>query len=170
MLDVMLQIFLIALVVSAATNWLRKKLLSPQDMARMKESQKFKKMLLEAKQKGDKKALQKLMKKQEYYQKIDAEIGKKNMILLFGSLGIFYFVYAILTPLYGGVNIVATLPGDLVIPFLSDENKLSFIGWFILSLLAVNMPLGKIFEVKPEMVIQHAEKDAKDKKQKKEKD
>ena len=163
MLDVMFQIFLIALCVSIATNWLRRKILSPEDMAKMMESQKFKKMLFEAKQKGDKKLLQKLMKKREYYQKIDAEIGKKNMILLFGSLGIFYAVYAALTPLYGAFSVVASLPGDLVIPLISQGNKLTFIGWFILSLLAVNMPLGKLFEVKPEeVVMKHAAEDVKD--------
>ena len=164
MFDPMLEIFLIALAVSAATNVLRKKMLTPEDMAKMMESQKFKKMLLEAQKKGDKKALQKLMKKQDYYRKIDAEVGKKNFILLFASLGIFYLVYAILSPLYGGVGIVATLPGDLTIPFVSQGNKLTFIGWFILSLLAVNMPLGKAFEVKPE-VIEGAEKNAKNPKQ-----
>jgi len=167
MFNPMVEIFLIALGVSAATNALRKKLITPEDMAKMMESQKFKKKLLEAQRKGDKKALQKLMKKQEYYQKIDAEVGKKNFAMLFASLAIFYLVYAILSPLYGGVGIVATLPGDLVIPFLSQGNKLTFIGWFILSLLAVNMPLGKVFEVKPG-VIQDAEKNAEDEKQKKE--
>jgi len=164
MFNPMIEIFLIALAVSAATNALRKKLITPEDMAKMMESQKFKKMLFEAQKKGDKKTLQKLMKKQEYYRKIDAEVGKKNFAMLFASLAIFYLVYAILSPLYGSIGIVATLPGDLMIPLLSQGNKLTFIGWFILSLLAVNMPLGKIFEVKPG-VIQDAEKDAKDKKQ-----
>jgi len=166
MFNPMFEIFLIALAVSIATNALRKKLLGPEDMAKMMESQRYRKMLLEAQKKGDKKTVQKLMKKQEYYKKIDAEVGKKNLILMFASLGIFYFVYAALAPLYGGTGVVAILPGDLTIPFVSQGNKLTFIGWFILSLLAVNMPLGKVFEVKPG-VIQDAEKNAEDKKQKK---
>lgn len=161
MLDAMFQILLIALCVSTATNWLRRRLISPQDMAKMVESRNFKKMLYDAQKKGDQKMLQKLIKKREYYQKIDAEIGKKNMMFLFGSLGIFYAVYIALTPLYHALDTIATLPGDLIIPLISQGNKLTFIGWFILCLLAVNMPLGKIFEIKPsEEVVNHAQKDA----------
>ena len=148
----MLEIFLIAIVVSFATNFLRRKLMTPEDMAKMMESQKFKKALLEAQRKGDKKALQRLRKKQEYYRKIDAEIGKKNMIMLFASFGIFYFVFmVILTPLYGGLNIVGTLPGDLIIPFISMGDKLTYIGWYILSLLATGLPLGKVFQAQPKL-------------------
>lgn len=162
MLDAMFEIFLIALCVSAVTNFLRRKVISPQDMARMMESQNFKKTLYEAQRKGDQKTLQKLMRKREYYQKIDAEIGKKNMIFLVGSLGIFYVAYLAITPIYGGLSVVASLPADLIIPLISQGNKLTFMGWFILCLLAVNMPLGKVFEVKPEEVAKHAKKDASD--------
>lgn len=164
MLNVMFQIFLIALCVGAITNWLRRKIISPRDMARMMESQNFKKMLYDAQRKGDQKTLQKLMKKREYYQKIDSEIGKKNMIFLIGSLGIFYAAYLTITPFYGALDAIAYLPNDLIIPLISQGNKLTFIGWFILCLLAVNMPLGKIFEVKPEEVVKHAKEDASDQK------
>lgn len=159
----MLQILLIALCVNFVTNLLRRKMLSPRDLAKMMESRQYKKMLIEAQKKGDQKALQKLMKKREYYQKIDAEVGKKNLLLLLGSLGIFYAAYALLAPIYGPLEFVAMLPGDLVIPLISHENKLTFIGWFILSLLAVNMPLGKVFEVKPEEVAKHAEENVSNK-------
>ena len=152
MIQTMLEIFAIALAVSLMTNILRKKLLSPEDMAKMMESQKFKRMLLEAQKKGDKKLLQKLKRKQEYYRKIDAEIGKKNFLMLIGSIAIFYAVFiGILTPIYGGLEAVALLPGDLVIPFISTGNKLTSLGWYILSLLAIGLPLGKLFEVKPEV-------------------
>ena len=152
MINPMIEIFLIAAAVSFATNLLRRKLMGPEDMAKMMESQKFKKELLEAQKKGDKKALQRLMKKQEYYSRIDAEIGKKNMIMLFASLGIFYFVFmVILTPLYGSLNVVGTLPGGLVIPLISTGDKLTYIGWYILSLLATGLPLGKIFQAQPKL-------------------
>ena len=146
----MLEIFLIAIIVSFATNFLRRKLMTPEDMAKMMESQKFKKALLEAQRKGDKKALQRLKKKQEYYQKIDAEIGKKNFMILLASIGLFYFVFmVILAPLYGNLDAVGFLPSDMIIPFISAGNKLTYIGWYILSLLATGLPLGKIFQVKP---------------------
>jgi len=150
MLHPMLEIFLIAIVVSFATNFLRRKLMTPEDMAKMMESQKFKKALLEAQRKGDKKALQRLRKKQEYYQKIDAEIGKKNFVIFLVSIGLFYFVFmAVLAPLYGNLEAVGFLPSDMIIPFISAGNKLTYIGWYILSLLATGLPLGKVFQVKP---------------------
>jgi len=158
----MLEILGIAILIGFITSYLRRRILTPEDMARMMESQKYKKMLLEAKRKDDKKALQKLMRKQDYYRKIDAEIGKKNMIIMFTSIGIFWAAWAILTPIYGHLDTVALLPGDLMIPLISHGNKLSFFGWFILSLLASNIPLGKVFEVKPMEVEKHAEKGAKD--------
>jgi len=142
-----LEILGIAVAASLVTNYVRRRFLSPEDMMKMAESQRFKRQLLEAKRKGDKKALQRLMKKQEYYQKIDAEVGKKNLITMFLTLGIFYGFYMLLGPLYGAYQAVALLPGDLFIPFISQGNKLSFIGWFILSLIAVGMPIAKVFGV-----------------------
>ena len=150
MIQSMLEIFIIAFAVSFATNFLRRKILTPEDMAKMMESQKFKRTLLEAQRKGDKKTLQRLMKKQEYYRKIDAEVGKKNFLILLVSITIFYLVFlGILTPVYGGLEAVALLPGDMMIPLISSGNKLTSLGWYILSLFAVGFPLGKLFEVKP---------------------
>lgn len=162
----LLEILGIAVAVSFLTNYLRRRLISPEDMAKMAESQRFKRQLLEAKRKGDKKALQRLMKKQEYYQKIDAEVGKKNIITMFATLAIFYGIYMLLGPIYGGYGTVALLPGDLFIPFISQGNKLTFIGWFIISLIAVGMPIAKLFGVggMPE-VKKDAQKSLKDEKQ-----
>ena len=164
MFDPLFEILGIALAVSLLTNYLRRRLIGPEEMAKMKEAQEFQKKLLQAQKKGDKKLIQKLKKKQEYYQKINAEVGKKNMILMFMSLGIFYAVFMALTPLYGSVGIVASLPSDLMIPLISQGNKLTFIGWYILALLAAGMPMGKIFEVKAEEVESYAKKGAKDEK------
>jgi len=155
-----LEILGIAIGVSLLTNYLRRRIMSPADMAKMAESQRFKRQLLEAKRKGDQKTLQRLMKKQEYYRKIDAEVGKKNMITMFATLGIFYAIYMLLGPLYGGYQVVAILPGDLTIPFLSQGNKLSFIGWFILALIAVGMPIAKVFGVGGMPELKEVKKDA----------
>ena len=86
------------------------------------------------------------------------------MIFMFVSLGIFYAVFMALTPLYGSVGIVASLPSDLTIPLISQGNKLTFIGWYVLALLAAGMPMGKIFEVKAEEVESYAKKSVKDEK------
>ncbi|HDJ66362.1 MAG TPA: DUF106 domain-containing protein [Nitrososphaeria archaeon] len=164
MFNPLFEILGIALAVSFLTNYLRRRLIGPEEMAKMKEAQEFQKKLLQAQKKGDKKLIQRLKKRQEYYQKISAEIGKKNMILMFISLGIFYAVFMALTPLYGSVGVVASLPSDLMIPFISQGNKLTFIGWYILALLATGMPMGKIFEVKSEEVESYAKKSVKDEK------
>ncbi len=145
----MLEILLIAVAVSLATALLRRIILTPEDMAKMAESRNYRKLLLEAQRKGDKKTLQKLMRKQEYYRKIDAEVGKKNIILLFVSIMIFYVTFlGVLTPLYGGAEAVATLPGDMSLPFIG--NKLDYLTWYVLSLLAIGFPINKLFQVSPE--------------------
>lgn len=152
MAQAMLEIFIIAVAVSLATSLLRRKIMTPEDMAKMAESQSFKKMLLEAQRKGDKKALQKLMRKQDYYRKIDAEVGKKNMIILVASIAIFYVVFlGVLTPLYGGVGVVAILPGDMMFPFIG--NKLDYISWYVLSLFAVSFPINKLLQVSPKRAL-----------------
>jgi len=164
MLNPLFEILGIALAVSFLTSYLRRRLIGPEEMAKMKEAQEFQRKLLQAQKKGDKKLVQKLKRRQEYYQKISAEVGKKNMILMFISIGIFYAVFMALTPLYGSVGVVASLPSDLTIPLISQGNKLTFIGWYILALLAAGMPMGKIFEIKAEEVESYAEKSAKDEK------
>jgi len=164
MLNPLFEILGIALAVSFLMSYLRRRLIGPEEMAKMKEAQEFQRKLLQAQKKGDKKLVQKLKRRQEYYQKISAEVGKKNMIFMFVSLGVFYAVFMALTPLYGSVGVVASLPSDLTIPLISQGNKLTFIGWYMLALLAAGMPMGKIFEVKAEEVESYAKKSAKDEK------
>ena len=149
----MLEIFLISVVVSLVTSILRRRILTPEDMAKMAESQKFRRMLLEAQRKGDKKTLQKLMRKQDYYRKIDAEVGKKNIIFFVASIAIFYIVFlGVLSPLYGRLDVVAMLPGDMMLPFVG--NKLNYLTWYVLCLFAISFPINKLFQVSPEQVSQ----------------
>lgn len=149
MVQPMLEIFLITIVVSLATSLLRRKIMTPEDMVKMAESQRYRKMLLEAQKKGDKKTLQRLMRKRDYYRKIDAEIGKKNILVLIASITIFYAVFSfVLVPLYSEVEVVAMLPGDMALPIVG--NKLDYLSWYIISLFAVSFPINKLFQVSPE--------------------
>lgn len=157
-MNTIIEIMLIAVVVSVATNLLRRKMISREDMLKMVESQLFKKNLLEAKRKNDEKLLQKLLKKQEYYQKVDAQITKKNIITLILTLIIFYGAYLSLGQFYGSVDIIADLPGDLIIPLISVENKLTVSGWFIISLIALGLPISKILGVSPPETPKNLEK------------
>lgn len=141
-----IEILMLAVLVSVATNLIRRRLISKEDTLKMAESQLYKKTLLEARRKGDEKLVQKLMKKQEYYQKIDAQIAKKNIITLFATLAIFYAAYIFLAQVYGN-GVVANLPADLIIPFISYGNQLTVAGWFIISLIAAGLPISKILGV-----------------------
>ncbi|MCF8885421.1 MAG: EMC3/TMCO1 family protein [Nitrososphaerota archaeon] len=161
-MNAIIEIMLIALVVSVATNLLRRKMISREDMLKMAESQLYKKSLLEARRKNDEKLLQKLLKKQEYYQKVDAQIAKKNIITLILTLIIFYVAYLALGQFYGSTNIIANLPGDLIIPLISIENKLTVSGWFIISLIALGLPISKILGVSPPEKPENLEKKIKE--------
>lgn len=146
-MESLIQILMLAVLVSLVTNLIRRKLISREDTLKMAESQLYKKSLLEARKKGDEKLIQKLMKKQEYYQKIDAQIAKKNIITLFATLAVFYLAYILLGQIYSIDIEVAKLPGDLVIPFISQGNQLTAAGWFIISLIAAGLPISKILGV-----------------------
>lgn len=143
-MNTIVEVLGLAILVSLTTNLIRRKIISAEDMMKMAESQSFKRSLLEAKRKGDEKLVQKLMKKQEYYQKIDAQIAKKNILTLLLTLAIFYAAYLLVTQIYGD-RIIASLPGDLVIPLISHGGDLSVTGWFLLSLIATGLPISKIF-------------------------
>ena len=146
-MEALIQILMLAVLVSLVTNLIRRKLISKEDTLKMAESQLYKKSLLEARKKGDEKLIQKLMKKKEYYQKIDAQIAKKNIITLFATLAVFYLAYILLGQIYSIDIEIAKLPGDLVIPFISQGNHLTAAGWFIISLIAAGLPIAKILGV-----------------------
>jgi len=146
-MEALIQILMLAVLVILVTNLIRRKLISREDTLKMAESQLYKKSLLEARKKGDEKLIQKLMKKKEYYQKIDAQIAKKNIITLFATLAVFYLAYILLGQIYSIDIEIAKLPGDLVIPFISQGNQLTAAGWFIISLIAAGLPIAKILGV-----------------------
>ncbi|MEN2974759.1 MAG: EMC3/TMCO1 family protein [Candidatus Caldarchaeales archaeon] len=158
----LLEVLGLAVLVSLATNLIRRKIISKEDSLKMAESQLYKKSLLEARRKGDEKLIQKLMKKKEYYQKIDAQIAKKNIIMLLITLAIFYVSYIFITQIYGD-GIIASLPGDLIIPLISSGNNLTVTGWYIISLLASGLPISKILGVGglPEISKEAGKKDGK---------
>ncbi|MCS7126723.1 MAG: EMC3/TMCO1 family protein [Aigarchaeota archaeon] len=142
----LLEILGLAILVSFTTNLVRRKLITKEDTLKMAESQVYKKSLLEARKKGDEKLVQKLMKKQEYYQKIDAQIAKKNILTLLITLAIFYISYIFIAQTYGDL-VIASLPSDLTIPFISHGSKITVTGWFIITLIASGLPISKILGV-----------------------
>ncbi|MEM2024097.1 MAG: hypothetical protein QXG69_04830, partial [Candidatus Caldarchaeum sp.] len=80
----------LAAAISAFTTAIRRLIFKKEDLAKMAEIQAFNKELMTATRKKDQKTLQKLQKKKDYIQKLNAEISKKNLMTMFASLMIFF--------------------------------------------------------------------------------
>jgi len=171
MLEDMLSIMGMAILLALATLAIHKAVLKREDMEKMAEIQAYQRELLNAKRKNDQKTIQKLEKKKEYIQKLNAEVSKKNMIVMFASLIIFFTFYPLAAGFFitpdGQPKTIGYMPSGLDIPFIASEGKLQFYGWFILSFFAVNSPLAKLLGISFSVseVGKHAEKNVKDKKQ-----
>ncbi|MCS7129492.1 MAG: EMC3/TMCO1 family protein [Candidatus Caldarchaeum sp.] len=131
---------------SAATSALRKVVFKKEDLAKMAEIQAFNRELMTATRKKDQKTIQKLQKKREYIQKLNAEVSKKNLITMFASLMLFFTVYPVLAA-YFGDSVVGFTPKGFEIPFISDGGELRFYGWFILSFFGVGSPISKLLGI-----------------------
>jgi len=132
-----------AAAISAATTGLRKIIFKKEDFAKMAEIQAFNKELMAATRKKDQKTIQKLQKRKEYIQKLNAEVSKKNLMTMFASMMIFFTVYPFLASFYGD-DVIGYTPRGLNIPFITDEGKIRFYGWFILSFFGVGSPISKL--------------------------
>ena len=142
----MLIILGLSALLSVITLALRKAVLKREDMLKMAEIQAYNRELLAARRKRDQKAIQKLEKKKEYIQRLNAEVSKKNLIVMFGSLLIFFTFYPMAASFFG-TEAIGVMPAGLDIPFISEGGKLHFYGWFILSFFAVNLPISKLMRV-----------------------
>jgi len=169
----MLVITAMSAALATATLAIRKAILKREDLEKMAEIQAYQRELLAARRKNDHKAIQKLEKRKEYIQKLNAEVSKKNLMVIFASLILFFTFYPLASGFFltqdGQPKTIGYMPSGLNIPFLAPEGKLDFYGWFILSFFAVNSPLAKLLGVSfsPQEVAKNAEKNAKDKKQEK---
>ncbi len=132
-----------AAAISATVTGIRRLIFKKEDLAKMAEIQAFNKELMMATRKRDQKTLQKLQKKKEYIQKLNAEVSKKNLIAMFASLMIFFAVYPVLAGYFGDA-VIGLTPRGLDIPFISQNGELRFYGWFILSFFGVGSPISKL--------------------------
>ncbi len=153
-----------AAALSATTTGIRRLLFKKEDYEKMAEIQAYNRQLMAATRQKDQKTLQKLQKKKEYIAKLNAEIGKKNLFTMFGSLIIFFTVYPILAGVFGTAT-VGVMPPGLDIPFVSENHNLGFYGWFILSFFGVGSPISKLLGVSMTGGMVNGEKKSKDKEQ-----
>ncbi|MEM3096708.1 MAG: EMC3/TMCO1 family protein [Nitrososphaerota archaeon] len=144
----LLMILGMAAGLSALTNGIRRVVLKEEDLRKMAEIQAFNRELLAAQRKKDMKAVQKLQHRKDYIQKLNAEVSKKNMIVMFSSLIIFFTIYPLLSG-YFGPAVLGLMPSGLDIPFISNQREIHFYGWFILSFFAVGSPIAKVLGISP---------------------
>ncbi|MEM1965008.1 MAG: EMC3/TMCO1 family protein [Candidatus Caldarchaeum sp.] len=157
----------LAAAISAFTTAIRRLIFKKEDLAKMAEIQAFNKELMTATRKKDQKTLQKLQKKRDYIQKLNAEISKKNLMTMFASLMIFFTVYPVLAGYFGN-DVIGFMPAGLEIPFISQNGEIRFYGWFILSFFGVGSPISKLMGISFTGVgVSDVEKKPQDKKQEK---
>ncbi|MEM4417148.1 MAG: EMC3/TMCO1 family protein [Nitrososphaerota archaeon] len=144
----MLAVLGVAAGISAVTTGIRRVIFKEEDMRKMAEIQAFNRELLAAQRKKDAKAIQKLQSRKEYIQKLNADVSKKNMLIMFSSMIIFFTVYPLLSGFFGATQL-GSMPPGLNIPFISTNGGLYFYGWFILSFFAVGSPIAKILGISP---------------------
>lgn len=134
---------LLALISTA----LRRVVLSKEDMLAMQEVTKFNRELMKALREKDKKAIERLERKKEYMQKIQARIFGKNMLLMVISMTVFFTFFFFANARYGHTPLLVMPPG-LNIPFISVDGKMEFFGWYLLTFFSVSLPIGKFLSLR----------------------
>ncbi|MEM0381685.1 MAG: EMC3/TMCO1 family protein [Nitrososphaerota archaeon] len=126
---------------------LRRVLLSKEDMLAMQEVTRYNRELMKALREKDMKTVEKLEKKKEYMQKIQAKIFGKNMILMLISMVIFFTFFFFANARYGNTPLLEMPPG-LFLPFISIDGKVSFFGWYLLTFFSTSLPINKFLSQK----------------------
>ena len=172
LIDAALQILGFSIVISLASALARRVLLKEEDLRKMQEAAQYRREMMKAMKAGDKKAIQKLEKRKDYIQKIEAQTAVKNLATMAISIAIFFSFYMWATNYYGAAEIMSMPPG-LDIPFISNGGKIFFYGWYILTVMSVGLPInkfinprqpslfggGEVAETKPKVKKQEARKD-----------
>jgi len=142
-----LLIVLVALGLSLATNLANRLLV---DINKVKTSRQeiaeWKKGFEKARQSGDKKQMEKAMKRQAVITKLQGRMALEQMKVSAIFFIPFLAIFTLLSQFFGS-TIVAYSPFRL--PFLIDH-QLQFVTWYILSSFATSLPIAKILKTSPE--------------------
>ncbi|MEM0444746.1 MAG: EMC3/TMCO1 family protein [Nitrososphaerota archaeon] len=136
-----------SVILSLISTGLRRVILTKADMIAMQEVTKFNRELMKALREKDMKTVEKLEKKKEYVQKMQAKIFGKNMILMLISMVIFFTFFFFANAFYGQTPILST-PQGIELPFISSNGRIGFFGWYLLTFFAVNLPINKYLSLK----------------------
>lgn len=138
-----LQIMTIAGLAALMSSAVSRIVMGPAATVKRAEIAQFRTELLKVKKQGDKKALAKLQKKQEYINKLNAEIGKKTMIVLPITAVPLIIIFTFFQSFYGN-SIILVLPSGMELPFISSGNNVHFVGWYLLSFFVFSLPLQRM--------------------------
>lgn len=137
-----IEIFLLTLVLSLANSLIRRALIKEDDIRKMMEANEYRRAMLKALKEKDKKTIEKLERRKDYIQRLEAQTAMKNLIIMAISFGLFFTFFIWATAHYVQQTVL-TLPPGIEIPFLSDRGSMHFYGWYILSSLALSLPINK---------------------------
>ncbi len=138
-----IEIMALTVVLSLVTALIRRKVFTREDMVLMAEVQEYHREMLKAVRQKDAKALQRLEKKKEYYQRVQTRLMGKNLVLMFSTLAIYLGFLSWATAHYGTGPILRTPPG-FYLPFIVEQGGIPFFGWYILSALAFGTLLNRL--------------------------
>ncbi len=137
------EIMLLTVALSLVTSLIRRKVFTREDMLIMAEVQEYQREMLKAVRQKDAKALQRLERKKEYYQRVQTRLMGKNMVLMFSTLAIYLSFLSWATLHYGNAPILEAPPG-FYLPFVVEQGGIPFFGWYILSAFAFGTLLNRL--------------------------
>jgi len=148
------EIMALTVALSLLTSLIRRRLFTREDMLLMAEVQEYQKEVLRAVKQKDAKALQRLEKKKEYYQRVQTRLMGKNMILMFSTLAIYLGFLSWATAHYGTDPILHAPPG-FYLPFVVEQDGIPFFGWYVLSAFAFGTLLNRLINPPVQPIRRH---------------
>lgn len=146
------EIMAISLTIGILNAILRRILITKEDIRNMQEAAEYRKELMKAAKEKDTKSLQRLEKRKEYIQKIEAKTFGKNMLVMMSSLAVFFIFYYWAMSRYG-MEPILDMPPGLYIPFIAMDGKANFFGWYFLTALTFSLPINKFLSPKTPSVL-----------------
>ncbi len=138
-----IEILALTVALSLTTSLIRRKLFTREDMLLMAEVQEYQREMLKALRQKDAKALQRLERRKEYYQRVQTRLMGKNLTLMFSTLAIYLGFLSWATAHYGTDPILRAPPG-FYLPFVVEQGGIPFFGWYVLSALAFGTLLNRL--------------------------
>ncbi|MCS7142270.1 MAG: EMC3/TMCO1 family protein [Aigarchaeota archaeon] len=160
-----IEILLFSISMAIASALIRRALIKDDDIRRMMEANEYRRAMMKAMKERDKKTIERLERRKDYIRRVEAQTALKNLVVMSGSLAIFFSFFIWATGYYTGKEVLY-MPEGFDIPLISDRGIIYFYGWYILSSLAVSLPLNKFLSRQMPSIwgVQRAETKPQDKK------